>query len=191
MSNSRAKRIVLAALLLALVGALGFTQAGATGDRRDEPRPRAYELTITSNVRRADIYIDGVRQREGTPATFRLRPDTYSIRIEARGYQTWQGRVTLDSDQTIRAELLPPTATVYLEVPSEFLNDRVRDPWRMIDFYIDGRLRTGSRIEVDSGYHDVTVASGGLQFESEFFFEAGRTYTLELIMRMSLYQSGR
>ena len=185
----RHARFAFLVVLLSVVPALAFAQSGATGNQRDQPR--TYQLTVTSNVRGAEIYIDGVRQRETAPATFTLRPDTYTIRVEARGYQAWQVRVELDSSQSIRAELLPPTAIVVLRVPNEFLNDRVRDPWRMIDFYIDGRLRREGRIEVEPGYHDVELVSGGLSFQDEFFFEAGRTYTLELILRMGFFQSSR
>ncbi|MFW5789315.1 MAG: PEGA domain-containing protein [Spirochaetota bacterium] len=190
-------KIALMATALLLVGAVGlFAQAGTFGDSGDDDgggsrRVVNHRLTVRSNVRGADIYIDGVRRRQTAPATFTLRPDTYTIRVEARGYQPWQRRVDLDSDRTLAAELLPPTATILLQIPSEFLNDRVRDPWRQIDLYVDGRLRNESRVEVERGYHDVAIASGGLMIENELYFEAGRTYTLELIMRLGFFQSGR
>jgi hypothetical protein len=92
---------------------------------------------------------------------------------------------------TVRAELLPPTATIILEVPVEYLNDRVRDPWSEIDLYIDGRLRNEAQVEVDPGYRDVTIVSGGLRISNEFRFEAGETYSIELILRTGLYQQGR
>lgn len=190
-------KTVLMATALLLVGAVGlFAQAGTFGDSDDDDgrgrgRTVTHQLTVRSNVRGADIYIDGVRQRQTAPATFTLRPDTYTIRVEARGYQSWQGRVELESDQTVVADLLPPTATILLQIPSEFLNDRVRDPWREIDLYVDGRRRTESRVEVESGYHDIAIASGGLMIENELYFEAGRTYTLELIMRLGFFQARR
>lgn len=188
-------KIALVATVLLLVGAVGLlAQAGTFGDSSDDGgrgRVVNHRLTVRANVRGADISIDGVRQRQTAPATFTLRPDTYTIRVEARGYQPWQRRVDLDSDRTLVAELLPPTATILLQIPSEFLNDRVRDPWRQIDLYVDGRLRTESRVEVEPGYHDVAIASGGLMIENELSFEAGRTYTLELIMRLGFFQSRR
>ena len=160
-------KIALVATVLLLVGAVGLlAQAGTFGDSGDDGgrgRVANHRLTVRANVRGADISIDGVRQRQTAPATFTLRPDTYTIRVEARGYQPWQRRVDLDSDRTLVAELLPPTATILLQIPSEFLNDRVRDPWRQIDLYVDGRLRTEARVEVEPGYHDVAIASGGLE----------------------------
>ena len=179
----------LVGLLLIGAGSL-FAQSGTFGES-SRPLIRSHQLTVTSNVRSAEIYIDGVRQRETTPATFTLRPGSYTIRVEARGYDSWQTRLTLNSSQTVRAVLTPPTATVLLQIPPELLNDRVRDPWRLIDFYVDGRLRRESRIEIDPGYHTIAIVSGGLQLEDEFYFEAGRTYTIELIMRLGFFQSGR
>lgn len=188
----RRPRIALAALIglvLLSAGSL-YAQSGTFGDS-DRQQPRSYQLTVTSNVRGAEIYIDGVRQRGTAPETFNLRPGTYTVRVEARGYESWQARVTLNSNQSIHANLIPPTATVLLRIPSELLNDRVRDPWRLIDFYLDGRLRTESRIEVDPGYHDVTLVSGGLQLNQEYYFEAGRFYTFEFFMELSRYPRDR
>lgn len=184
-------RLITATLIFAVAATAAFAQAGAAGDARG-PSTRLYELTVLANIRGADVYLDGVRQRETTPATFRLRPGVYRVRVEARGYESWEETVTLRTgDVTVRANLVPPTATVILEIPSTYLNDRVRDPWRLIDLYIDGVLRNEARVEVEPGYRDVTIVSGGLAFESEFFFEAGREYTLELILRLALFQDRR
>ena len=183
----RSQRRLIAALLVLVTCTAGLSaQSGTFGD---SPRPviRSYQLTVTTNVRGADVFLDGVRQRQTTPVTFNLRPGTYTIRVEAEGYQTWLTTVRLDRNQTIRAELIPSFATVILEIPRDLLNDRVRDPWRLIDFYLDGRLQRRTRIEVEPGYHLVTVVSGGLKIEQEFFFQAGRTYTVETIMRLAFY----
>ena len=180
---------LLILVMLVLLPAVVSAQSDATGNRID--RARSYELTITSNVRDATIYIDGTRQRRRTPGTFELRPGGHTIRVEARGYEPFETRIELTSDMTVQAELLPPTATIILEVPVEYLNDRVRDPWSEIDLYIDGRLRNEAQVEVDPGFRDVTIVSGGLRISSEFRFEAGETYSIELILRTGLYQQGR
>ena len=181
------RRMTMIALALVASATTLAAQSGTFGDPAPDraPVPRSHRLTVTSNVRGAEISIDGVRQRETTPAVFTLRPGTYTVVVEARGYQPWRIRVTLDSDQTIRAELLPPTATVILEIPSEYLDDRLRDPWRSIDFYVDGRLQRQTRVEVEPGYRTLAVVAGGLRIEGEFYFEAGRTYTVNPIMRLS------
>ena len=179
-------RLAIVALVLLAGAAAVAAQSGTFGNSARPPAVRSYRLTVTSNVRNAGIWIDGVRQRQTTPATLTLRPGTYTVEVEARGYQTWRTRVTLDSNQTVHAVLVPPRATILLEIPSQFLNDRVRDPWRLIDFYLDDRLQRHTRIEVDPGYHRIAIVSGGLRIEQEFHFEAGRTYTIEAILRLVL-----
>ncbi len=181
-------RLALVALMLVAGAAALAAQSGTFGNSVPRPPVRSHRLTVTSNVRNAQISIDGVRQRETTPATFTLRPGTYTIAVEARGYQPWRTRVTLDSNQMVHAVLSPPRATVLLEIPSELLNPRVRDPWRLIDFYINERLQRDARVEVDPGYHLITIVSGGIAIEQEFYFEAGYTYTIETILRLVLYE---
>ena len=181
-------RILLAALILLVLPVLAFGQSSTTGNQRVIP---TYQVTITSNVRNADIYVNGELQRGTTPATLNLRRGTYEIRIESRGYLPWVETVSVTSNTTIRAELLPPHATVVLEIPREFLNDDIRNPFGLIDFYIDGQLRREAQIQVRSGRHQIAVVSGGLKFEGEMFFEGGMVYTLELILRLNLLQNSQ
>ena len=181
-------RILLVALILLVLPALAFSQSSTTGNQRVIP---TYQVTITSNVRNADIYVNGELQRGTTPATLNLRRGSYEIRVESRGYVPWTQTISVNSNTTIRAELLPPFATVVLEIPREFLNDDIRNPLGLIDFYIDGQLRRESRIQVRSGRHQIAIVSGGLKFEGEVFLEAGMTYTLEFILRLNLLQNLR
>ncbi|MBU8913818.1 MAG: PEGA domain-containing protein [Spirochaetales bacterium] len=179
-------RILLVALILLVVPVLAFGQSSTTGNQRVIP---TYQVTITSNVRNAEVYLNGELQRGTTPATLNLRRGTYEIRVESRGYLPWVETVSVTSNTTIRAELLPPFATVVLEIPREFQNDDIRNPLGLIDFYIDGQLRREAQIQVRSGRHEVAIVSGGLKFEGQVVLEAGMTYTLELILRLNLLQN--
>ncbi|MEE8441877.1 MAG: PEGA domain-containing protein [Spirochaetia bacterium] len=181
-------RLSLIAIVLLALPMLAFSQSNTTGNQRVIP---SYQVTITSNVRNADIFVDGVRQGETTPATLNLRRGSYEIRVESRGYRPWVETVSVTSRMTIRAELLPPFATVMLEIPREFLNLEVRNPVRLIDFYIDEELRREPQIQVRSGWHQIAIVSGGLKFEGELFLEAGMTYTIELILRLNLIQNSQ
>lgn len=192
----RPLQLTLAVMVALLVGSAAFAQVGSTGQSegatgQQQPVSRTYSLTVNSNVGGATIFIDGIRQREQAPATIRLTEGRYTISVEARGYEPYQVTVNLRSNQSIFARLESPTATVILEVPAAFLNNRIRDPYRMIDFYVNGRLRTEARVELEPGFHDITIVSGGLRFEDEFFFEAGRFYTLELLLRATLFSGSR
>ncbi len=179
-------RIALVALVLLLIPVLAFGQSSTRGNTRVVPN---YQVTITANVRDAQVYVDGRLQARSTPATLALARGTYVIRVEARGYQTWEERIVVDGARSIRVQLRPPYATLVLEIPREFQNDSVRSPLSLIDFYIDGQLRREGRVQVDSGMHRVAIASGGLRFEGNMYFEAGMVYTLELILRLNLIQN--
>lgn len=175
-------RAIIALAFIATVTGIAAAQSGAAGGTT-QTRPSVFAVTINPSVRDAQIYVDGVLQRRGT---VQLERGTYVIRVEARGYMPWEQRITITGPRTITVSLVPPTATVVLRIPSEFLNDRIRDPWREIDFYVDGRLRNEARVEVEPGRREIMIVSGGLQFRNFFTFEAGRTYTIELLLRASL-----
>ena len=179
------KRIALVMVVL-LLPALAFSQSSTRGNQRVIP---TYEISITANVRDAQVFINGQLQSRSVPATLTLAGGTYTIRIEAPGYDTWEERVVVNGPQTLRVTLRQPFATVILSIPREFLNDDIRNPLSQIDFYIDDRLERGARVQVRSGTHRVTIVSGGLKFESDVYFEAGMVYTLELILRLNLLQS--
>ncbi len=179
---------LLLSALLALLPAPLVAQSQVFGDDDDPPPApvvRTYEVRVTANVRGASVYLDG-RYQGRTPQTLRLREGTYEFEVEARGYERFRQQVTIRADRTINAQLLPPTAVVLLRIPSEFLNSDERDPWRLIDFFVDGRLRREARVELEPGWHRVAIVSGGLRLEQEFFFEAGRIYTMELFMRADI-----
>ena len=187
------RRVLVAAILFLVAGPAVFGQFGSSGTSNGNSGTRQttpiYTLTVNSNVRGAAVFVNNVLQDIRTPASIRLRPGTYNIRVEQRGYQIFQQTVTVTRNQTLFARLDPPYATVVLQVPADLLNNEVRDPWRMIDFYVDGRLRSEAQVQVGAGYHRIAIVSGGLRFEDEFLFEAGRNYTLEVILRGALYSS--
>lgn len=182
----KTRAILAAVAIMVLLPAALCAQSGVTGGRRSVTY---YQVTVNANVRGAEIYIDGVLQKSAVPATFELAAGTYEFRLEARGYLSWRQQVTIEGNRTIRAEMLPPTATVIFRVPSDYINNAVRNPHNLIDYYIDGRLQRADRVEVQPGRHTVAIVSGGLRFESQLYFDAGQVYTVELIMRVSLTSS--
>ena len=140
-------------------------------------------------MRNATIYVDGERQWDRAPTTLRLAPGTYTFRAEARGYETWQERITVSGNVTINIHMVPPVATLILRIPNELLNYEVRDPWRLIDIYVDGRARYENRIEVEPGWREIAIVSGGLRLEGDVFLESGKTYTVEMLLRMTVEET--
>ncbi len=187
------RRLAALIALAVIVATTAPAQVGSTGSSESSTGGRAttviYSLTINSNVRGATIFVNNVRQDEFTPSTIRLRRGSYDIRVEARGYEPFSTTLNLTSNRTLFARLASSSATVVLQVPADLLNNQIRDPWRMIDFYVDGRLRSEAQVQIEPGYRRIAIVSGGLRFENEFFFEAGRFYTLELLMRASLFST--
>lgn len=176
---------IVAVLALAVFPALAFGQSSSTGNQRVIP---TFQVTVTANVRGAAIFVNGERQQQTTPATLNLRRGTYEIRVDSRGYTPWVGTVAVTANTTVRAELLPPYATIVLQIPDEFLNQDVRNPRGMVTLFIDGQLRTEPQIQIRTGMHHVVITSGGLRLESDVYFEAGLSYTLELILQLNLLQ---
>jgi hypothetical protein len=180
------RRLLLVAVILLVLPVPAFSQSSTTGNQRVI---QTYQVTIASNVRNASIYVDGVLQSQTTPATLSLRRGSYEIRVEARGYLPWRQMISVTSNTAIRAELLLPYATVILEIPREFLNEDIRNPFGLIDFYIDGQLHREAQIQVRAGLHRITIVSGGLKFEGDLVLEGGMAYTLELILQLNLLQN--
>ncbi|MFP4550662.1 MAG: PEGA domain-containing protein [Spirochaetales bacterium] len=179
---------IVAAVLMLVASVAVSAQAGTFGDSESPRRSRTpvYDVQINSNIRGAEVYIDGRLQRGGTPVRVSLEEGLYTIRVEARGYEIYEERIRIRNDRTIYVNLIAPTAFIQLRVPDEYLNDTARDPWRLIDLYVDGRLRREARIEVEPGWHDIAIVSGGLKIEREFRFEAGRSYTIDLLLQADI-----
>ena len=183
----RTKKTLVTIALLVVATAFVSAQINSSGARGIIP---TYSVSFVTNVRNATIYIDDERQWDRSPATFQLRAGTYTFRVEARGYEPWQERITISGNQTIRVDLVPPIATIIMRIPSDLLNYEVRDPWRLIDVYVDGRIRNQDRIEVEPGWREIAIVSGGLRLEGEVYLESGKTYTVEMLLRMSVTESG-
>jgi hypothetical protein len=93
---------LIVALLASLCAAVLLAQ-GISGGGGGKPAPkRAYELRIELNVRDAQIFIDGNQIRG---FSVRLQPGDHTIRVEARGYESFNGRVNMRGDQTFRVQL--------------------------------------------------------------------------------------
>ncbi|MFP4484218.1 MAG: PEGA domain-containing protein [Spirochaetaceae bacterium] len=103
MSKKKALKSIVALALMALVftGAV-FAQAGARG----RSRTVSYTLTVNSNVRGAQVRIDG-EDRGTTPLSVTLSRGQYDLQVSADGYRSYTERVAMNGDTTIDATLEP------------------------------------------------------------------------------------
>jgi eukaryotic-like serine/threonine-protein kinase len=92
------------ALSLLFVGQV-FAQSAAGG--RSRSRTTTYDVTITSNVRGASVYVDGQGVKGGTPVTVQLGAGDHNFRVSADGYHDYTTRVNVSKAITINAVLQP------------------------------------------------------------------------------------
>ena len=146
----KVKRIVLTLLLFAVAGATAFAQTGASGSGRSGSS--RYVLTITSNVRGAQVFINAVRQKGVTPMELTLSAGSYSISVRADGYRDYVANLNLNRNMTLNANLQP--ITYNLTVTSSIRGSKV---------YIDGQGRGNSpvRLTLPGGRYTVLVETAG------------------------------
>jgi hypothetical protein len=140
------KRIVLLSLVLAMAGTVLYAQRTTTGSGRSGTS--RYTLTINSNVRNSEVFLNAVRQKGVTPMEIILTAGSYSVTVRAEGYRDYVTNVNLTRNMVISANLQPITYS--LTVTSSVQNSSV---------YIDGqgRGRAPTRIELPQGRYTVLV----------------------------------
>lgn len=138
------RRIVLLAILTALVGGAAFAQR-SSGSNSNE---RTYELRVLSNVQNARVFINAVEQRGGAPLALTLKPGRYRVTVRADGYKDFTTFVNLGRDVTVRANLEPDTVTLGV-------TSNVRDA----TVYIDNRSRgtVPLKLALEPGRYSVRV----------------------------------
>lgn len=145
--NRRVRTIgIIAVLLIAGIGA--FAQTGSFGGKRRS----AVQVQIRSNVRGAEVYLGKMRGR--TPFTFKIAPGYYTIRVSAKGYTTFNGRINVSKNryQTINITLQP--LTVYVNISANIKGARI---------YLNNRPRgeTPAGIRLTPGTYNLRLEADG------------------------------
>jgi hypothetical protein len=152
--------------------------------------PIGFALTVSSNVPGAMVVVNNV-PKGPAPYTEVLPPDTYTIRVSARGFVDYVASVSLDRPLVINASLTPFVlpSTLSFVIPRPYHDPEVRpeDPRSEVRIFIDGRLvnphREMERIPVQPGRHRIRVASGAFSVElGDMEIQPGTSYVLELGM---------
>jgi hypothetical protein len=128
------------------------------------PAPTTGTLDIRSDVPGADVFLNGERVGTAPYKASGLAPGKYSVRVEKKGYTTFEKRVDLGpKQQVVRAKLAAATAT--LRVTSNVNGAKVS---------LDGEERGKTPLELSNvkpGRHELSVTAEGF---------ATRTETLEV-----------
>ena len=154
-------------------------------------QPVTYTLSVSSNVNGASVYINN-NSAGSAPARATLEQGSYTVRVVAAGYLEYSQNVQLTRNTSINAVLQPAIANVEFGLPDRFLNQNERTPFRLFTVYIDGqKVPPGQigRFEVPAGRRRIRVESGGFAHESDYDFEAGKSYKLELNITVLLKPS--
>ncbi len=146
----KVKRIVLTLLLFAVAGATAFAQTGASGTGRSGSG--RFVLTIESNVRGAQVFINAVQQKGVTPMQLTLPAGSYSVSVRAEGYRDYVANLNLTRDMTLSANL--QQITYSLTVTSSVKGSTV---------YVDGRAQGNApvRLDLPKGSYTVMIEAAG------------------------------
>ena len=140
-------------------------------------QPLTYSLMISSNVPNADVTVNG-SMHGNAPFRATVPGGSYTVKITAPGYLDYITTVNVQQDTTVNAFLQPALATVNIDLPSAFTDNRRKDSASMILVYVDGVQQGASAFQVTPGKHSIRFVSGGFATEQDFQFESGQTYTL-------------
>jgi hypothetical protein len=157
-------------------------------------RPRGFPLTVNSNVPGAMVAVNNV-PKGPVPYSEVLPPNTYTVRVSARGFVDYIATVSLDRplviDVPLQPVVIPSTLSFVIPQPSRDSDLRPEDPRAEVRIFIDGRLanphREMERIPVQPGRHRIRVASGAFSVElGDMEFRPGTSYVLELGMAVKV-----
>jgi serine/threonine-protein kinase len=131
-------------------------QAGSIREARIPMQAAASGIVVASTPAGADVYVNGTRHPQPTPATIPLAPGNYRISVQKAGFTPYEGAVDLRAEELkqLRVELVErrqAAAVGWLEVRSIppgadiLLNDTNT-----------GR-KTPARLELPAGQYTVTI----------------------------------
>lgn len=148
-------------------------------------RPQSNQLTVNANVAGAQVFINGNPAGQ-TPFSTQLPPGSYSIIIKAPGYLDYSQSFVMNGPQVIAASLQPATAMFQVSIPPSAVNTDLKGGhWSQIQIYVDGVLQrmNGNASLLDGqlfpGRRVIRIVAGGLAAETVIDVQAGRTYSIE------------
>jgi PEGA domain len=156
--------------------------------------PAGFALTVNSNVPGAMVAVNNI-PKGPAPYSEVLPPNTYTVRVSARGFVDYVATVSLDRPLVINAPLqpvfLPSTLSFVIPQPYHDPDARPEDPRSEVRIFIDGRLvnphREMERIPVQPGRHRIRVASGAFSVDvGDLEVMPGTSYVLELGMEVKV-----
>lgn len=142
---------------------------------------QSFQVNVDANVKGALVLING-NQVGQTPYVTLLPQGNYTVLVRAASYYDFQAQITVNGPQAVNAALQPLVATWALNLPATIVNKDIKPGKpREVEVWIDGVLQADSlgSSQILPGRHVVRLVSGGLAVETQFDAVAGRAYTIE------------
>ncbi len=151
-------------------------------------QPATFQLSVNANVKGAQVLLNG-GMAGNAPFNTQLSPGTYTVTVQAPGFNSYSESFTLTGPKVISVTLQPAMGTVTIALPAASVNtDMKGGHWSQIQVYVDGAIQKGQIIQLPPGRHLIRVTSGGLQVEGFYDIQAGVSYTIEPFMGLNLRQ---
>lgn len=129
--------------------------------------PVSYTLTVRSNAKGAQVYLNGALQPGSVPFTATLPPGSYTVMLKADKWEDGSINVTLNGNQAVNLNLKKARAMVTAVLA---------DPNIMV--FLDGKQEKNNPFRIEEGEHEITFSLGALSVTQTVTFEAGVSYTI-------------
>ena len=184
-------------VLVKAPGYLDFNQSVVVGGGQNQVNAMlqgmSYQVNFDANVRGAVVFLNG-QQYGQTPCAANLNPGTYSVAVRAPGYVDYQAQISVNGPQALNVALQPQTAPWQFAVPNALSNRDIK-PGSMdngMQLWIDGAPQPEiagpifSSGQLTPGRHTIRFVSGGLSVETQVDIQAGKAYTFEPFMGITI-----
>ena len=143
-----------------------------------------YNLTITSNVNGAKVFIKGGNingQITGTTdLTTALPPGQYQVKVNAPHYYAEEQTIQFNGTMTLNIPLRSRTAKLDIIIPNNMLDYTQQNPAARIKIFDNGSPVNGTSLELTPGQHTIRITSGGVASQQTINVQPGESYRIEL-----------
>ncbi len=133
-------------------------RAGSIEKKDVSLRPLRGSIVVVTQPPGADIYINGQRQAEKSPAEITLPPGNYSIRVQKPGYRDAEKPTTLEADQMLQWSMTLPSLAAAAASTDCWVNVKTVPPGA--DVVVNGKSlgqSTPALLKLPPGQHVLTL----------------------------------